>query len=115
MLYPCDNKRLATYALRRSLLLEPFAVDVAPPLTNVGATRLRLGFWLSSALFASRESLDSLFKLVEPAPLLELCGVSGGVTTGKPVTLPELVAAMLGTWPEISGGLVITPPCDAEA
>lgn len=115
MLDPCDNNRLATYALATSLLLDSLVVDDAPPLTKVGAMRLRLGCWLFSALFASRESLDSLFKLVEPAPPLELCGVSGGVTTGKPVTLPELVAVMLGTWPEISGGLLITPPCDVEA
>lgn len=40
-----------------------------------------------------------------PAVLL---GVSGGVVRGTPVTLPELAAAMLGTLPEINGGLLTT-------
>lgn len=43
-------------------------------------------------------------------PLL-LAGVSGGVCIGMPVTLPELVAAMLGKLPLIKGGLFIA---DAE-
>jgi hypothetical protein len=42
-------------------------------------------------------------------------GVSGGVVIGRPTTLLEFVAAMLGTWPEIRGGLLSTPVCDAEA
>ena len=40
-----------------------------------------------------------------PAALL---GVSGGVVRGTPVTFPELAAAMLGTLPEISVGLLTT-------
>ena len=42
VLYPCDNERLAPYALGASLLLDPLAVDVAPPLMSVGAMRLFL-------------------------------------------------------------------------
>lgn len=38
-----------------------------------------------------------------------LRGVSGGVVSGIPVTLPELAAVMAGTLPEISVGLVTTP------
>jgi hypothetical protein len=34
---------------------------------------------------------------------------------GMPTTLLELVAAMLGTCPAISGGLLSTPVCEAEA
>jgi len=34
---------------------------------------------------------------------------------GRPTTLLELVAAMLGTCPAIRGGLLSTPVCDAEA
>jgi hypothetical protein len=41
-------------------------------------------------------------------------GVSGGVVIGTPTILPELVAAILGTCPEIRGGLLSTPVCDAE-
>jgi hypothetical protein len=42
----------------------------------------------------------------------EARGVSGGVVIGIPTTLLELVAAMLGTWPAIRGGLLSTPVCD---
>lgn len=38
-----------------------------------------------------------------------LLGVSGGVVMGTPVTLPEFVAAMPGTLPTMSGGLLTTP------
>lgn len=45
-----------------------------------------------------------------PATLpVVLRGVSGGVVSGTPVTLPEFAAAMPGTLPEIRGGLVTTP------
>lgn len=43
-----------------------------------------------------------------PVVTLTPPGVSGGVVRGTPVTLPELVAAMLGTLPPMSGGLFIT-------
>lgn len=42
-------------------------------------------------------------------------GVSGGVVIGIPVTCPEFAAVMLGTWPAIKGGLLITPVGAAEA
>lgn len=38
-----------------------------------------------------------------------LLGVSGGVVIGTPVILLELVAAMLGTFPEMRVGFVTTP------
>lgn len=49
---------------------------------------------------------DSLASRLTPAVLLCAgAGVSGGVVMGMPVTLPELVAAMLGILPPIKGGL----------
>jgi hypothetical protein len=80
---------------------------------SVGAIRRRFG-WLSDA---SSNSLSLVSRLV-PAPDCvgpEGRGVSGGVAMGTPVTFPELAAAMLGTWPAMSGGLVRTPAATADA
>jgi len=41
-------------------------------------------------------------------------GVSGGVVIGRPTTLLEFVAAMLGTCPATRGGLLSTPVCEPE-
>lgn len=44
--------------------------------------------------------------------MLMLPGVSGGVVMGTtPVTLPELVAVMLGTLPPMRGGLFMMDAC----
>lgn len=51
--------------------------------------------------------------LLMPAAILALPGVSGGVVMGTPVTLPELVAVMLGTFPPMRGGLFMTEACVA--
>ena len=52
----------------------------------------------------------SLASLLVPAPPdVAFLGVSGGVVMGTPVTFPEFAAAMPGTFPEISGGLLTTP------
>lgn len=56
----------------------------------------------------------SLASLFVPARLplpVALLGVSGGVVKGTPVTLPVFVAAIPGTFPEISVGLLTTPVC----
>lgn len=53
-------------------------------------------------------SLASLLTPAATATALPLLGVSGGVVIGTPVTLAELVAAILGTVPPMSGGLLIT-------
>ena len=51
----------------------------------------------------------SLASLFVPATLpAALLGVSGGVVNGTPVTLPEFAAAMLGTFPVMSEGLLTT-------
>lgn len=55
----------------------------------------------------------SVASLFAPAAILALPGVSGGVVMGTPVTLPELVAVMLGTLPPMRGGLLITEACVA--
>ena len=73
----------------------------------MGAIRRRF-FWPPDDASSSSLSLVSL--LVPPAPPeTDPCGVSGGVVMGTPVTLAELVAVMPGTWPPISGGLLMTP------
>lgn len=65
--------------------------------------------------FTSSFSL-SLASLLVPALLLDtLFGVSGGVVSFSPVTLPEFVAAIEGTLPEISVGLLTTPVGTDEA
>lgn len=70
---------------------------------SVGAMRLFLGSFGSS--FS-----PSLASLLVPATLpVVLLGVSGGVVMGTPVTLPELAAAIPGTFPEIRGGLLMKP------
>jgi hypothetical protein len=70
--------------------------------TLVGAMRLFFGSLVSS------RSL-SLASLLTPAALpVALLGVSGGVVTGTPVTLPELVAVRPGTLPPIRVGLFTT-------
>jgi hypothetical protein len=68
----------------------------------VGAIRLFLGSVPSFSpwLLASR--------LTPVAAPLEVPGVSGGVVMGMPVTLPEFVAAMLGTLPMMREGFVLT-------
>lgn len=71
--------------------------------TRVGAIRLFLGSLPSSL------SLSLASRLVPTALPATPRGVSGGVVSGTPVTLPELAAAILGTLPEISVGLVTTP------
>lgn len=68
----------------------------------VGAIRLFFGSLESSFSL-------SLASLLVPATLpVALLGVSGGVVTGTPVTLPELVAVKPGTLPPIRGGLFTT-------
>jgi hypothetical protein len=71
--------------------------------TRVGAIRLFLGS------LASSFSLSLASRLLPATVALALRGVSGGVVNGTPVTLPEFVAAMPGTLPEIRVGLVTTP------
>ena len=58
-----------------------------------------------SLSLASRFDPATLPATLDPPPL----GVSGGVVRGTPPTLPELVAAMLGMFPEINVGLLTTP------
>lgn len=71
--------------------------------TRVGAIRLFLGSFTSSFSL-------SLASLLLPAALpAVLLGVSGGVVIGTPVTLPEFVAVIPGTLPEIKLGLLTTP------
>lgn len=77
-------------------------------LTSVGAIRLRLG-WFPAGLSASPTSVSLLVGKVK-----EAWGVSGGVVIGTPTILPEFVAAIPGTWPEIRGGLLNTPGCRVE-
>lgn len=93
------------YALGSSLLL----LGCGPPLTSVGAIRLRFE-WLPEGSSAS----SSVSRLVPVGAVKEARGVSGGVVMGRPTTLLEFVAAMLGTCPDIKGGLVSTPVCDAD-
>lgn len=77
--------------------------------TGVGAMRLFFGSWVSSF------SLSLASRLL-PATLTDaLLGVSGGVVMGTPVTLAELVAAMPGTFPAMSVGLLTTPAGTADA
>ena len=71
--------------------------------TSVGAIRLFLGSFTSSF------SLSLASRLLPAALPVVLLGVSGGVVIGTPVTLPELVAAIPGTFPEIRVGLLTTP------
>lgn len=77
--------------------------------TRVGAILLFFG----SLAVVSSFSLSLASRFVPAALLFELRGVSGGVVIGTPVTLPELAAVMLGTFPEIRGGLVKTPAVGA--
>jgi hypothetical protein len=73
---------------------------------RVGAI-LRFFGWLPEE--ASSFSLSLASRLTPAATVLPpLLGVSGGVVIGTPVTLPELVAAMLGTAPPMRVGFVIT-------
>lgn len=67
----------------------------------MGAIRLFLG-----SLPSLSPGLASRF--VPAVGTLEVPGVSGGVVRGTPVTLPEFVAAMLGTLPIIKDGFVVT-------
>lgn len=79
------------------------AIDYGLVSTRVGAIRLFFGSLISS--FS-----PSLASRLVPATLpVKLLGVSGGVVTGTPVTLPEFMAAIPGTLPTISGGLLTTP------
>lgn len=77
---------------------------------GVGAILLFLGSLLLPPSLSL--SLMSRFTPLLPEavllPTTELAGVSGGVVIGTPVTLAELVAAMLGTLPPIRVGLFIT-------
>jgi len=98
---------LAPYTLGFSLL--PLA-DAFPSVTGVGAIRLRFG------LLPEPSSVSASLSLLRPgAPVTEPRGVSGGVVIGIPVTCPEFAAVILGTWPAIKGGLLITPVGAAEA
>ncbi|KAK2073865.1 hypothetical protein P8C59_008110 [Phyllachora maydis] len=74
--------------------------------TVVGAAMRRRFIWLFDA--ASSISLSLVSRFVPAGPLAMGRGVSGGVVTGTPVTLPDFAAAMLGTWPAMSGGFEIT-------
>ena len=94
--------------LNQLLEASPLPPDGASALTSVGAIRLRLG-WPPDGSSAS-PSADSL--LVPAGAVNDARGVSGGVVIGMPTTLLELVAAMLGTCPDIRGGLLTTPVCD---
>lgn len=81
--------------------------------TGVGAIRRFFAgpledSWSFSLSLASRFAPPPLLTAVFTVP-----GVSGGVVIGTPVTLPELVAAILGTLPPISGGLFIAEICVA--
>lgn len=53
-------------------------------------------------------SLSLASRLTPAVAVLPLLGVSGGVVIGTPVTLPEFVAAILGTVPPIRVGLFMT-------
>lgn len=70
--------------------------------TGVGAIRLFFGSLLSSF------SLSLASRFVPATLPVVLLGVSGGVVSGTPVTLPELAATMLGTLPDMSVGLLTT-------
>jgi hypothetical protein len=75
--------------------------------TNVGAILLLLGALSSSAP-------PSLVSLLTPEGTVagtaaESRGVSGGVVMGTRSTLPEFVAATLGTWPTVRDGLLRIP------
>lgn len=91
-------------------MLSPLSPDRGPPLTSVGAIRLRFGWPPDN----SSVSPSAVSRLVPVGAVSVPRGVSGGVVIGTPTILPELVAAMLGTCPEIKGGLLSTPVCEAE-
>jgi tellurite resistance protein TehA-like permease len=62
--------------------------------TGVGAI---LRFFVSRSDASSFSLSLASPGLFVPAPPVVLAGVSGGVVMGTPVTLPEFVAAILGT------------------
>lgn len=77
---------------------------------RVGAILLFLGSPPDSSCSLS---LASLF--IPATVFAVLRGVSGGVVMGTPTTFPELAAAILGTFPPINVGLVMTPPGAVDA
>lgn len=106
------NSRVSHLVLLMNTTSDPRTIKNTTPhhlesVTGVGAIRL---FFVGPLVESWSFSL-SLASRFEPTPLaapLPALGVSGGVVMGIPVTLPELVAAMLGTLPPRSGGLFIT-------
>lgn len=73
----------------------------------MGAILLRFGALASSAALSLVSRLTPEGTVAGTAAVLR--GVSGGVVMGTPSTLPEFVAATLGTWPTVKDGLLRIP------
>lgn len=99
----CINKETKHPFQRTLILFLAKGSDQFLGSTRVGAILLFLGSLTSSF------SLSLASRLLPTTVALALRGVSGGVVNGTPVTLPEFVAAMPGTLPEIRVGFVTTP------